>query len=55
MTIGPIPWTAVDRWARTHRVINRERFEYLIEQMDDAFLTALHEKDQQPNVEAPRG
>lgn len=55
MTLGPIPWTATHRWARAHGVLNRERFEHLVERMDDAFLRALHEKDEKKPEGGSRG
>jgi hypothetical protein len=45
MSVGQIPWTAVTEWARENDVLARERFRYLIRQMDDAYMSVLHKDD----------
>ena len=41
---GPIPWTATRHYAEANGVLAIERFEYLIERMDGAFLRALKDR-----------
>lgn len=44
MTLGPIPWTAIDRWAESEGLADRERFRRLIRSLDIAFVEAADEK-----------
>mgnify|MGYP007059459730 CR=1 FL=1 len=38
MTIGQIPWTAIDRYCDAEGVVDRERFRRLIRALDTEFL-----------------
>lgn len=38
MSIGSIPWTAIDRYCEAEGVVDRERFRRLIRALDDEFL-----------------
>lgn len=42
--MGPIPWTAIERWTEVHDVVGRERFHVLVRRMDDALLSRATEK-----------
>lgn len=39
MMMGPIPWTAVRKWATEHGVADVGRFEHLIERLDSTYLS----------------
>lgn len=54
MSLGPIPWTAADRWARRNRVLARERFHYLIQKLDTAFLKQMQPRDEKPKGKGPK-
>jgi len=43
MSMGPIPWTAVNDYARAQDVISRERFLFLVRRMDDVLREDLNE------------
>ena len=45
-TIGPIPWTAIERWAEANDVLVRERFIHLVRRLDDAFLSQHLKSDE---------
>jgi len=47
MGLGPIPWTAIDRYCDTHGVRDRERFSALIRGIDAAFLAESSGERQQ--------
>lgn len=38
MGVGPIPWTAINEYATARGIADRERFEYLIREMDGTWL-----------------
>lgn len=53
---GPIPWSAIDRYARRHGY-EKEAFELLerlVRAQDDEFLTIMHEQDKQREEERKR-
>lgn len=45
MSVGPIPWTATMAWAERSGVRDEQRFVYLIEQLDEAWLRRDPEGD----------
>lgn len=47
MGIGPIPWSAVDRYAARHRLDDDEQFDLFarfVRAMDAVFLKTIHER-----------
>jgi hypothetical protein len=46
MGIGPIPWTAINEFCVKHQLNSDDQddFEYLIEQMDDAYVQHMNKK-----------
>lgn len=48
--VGPIPWTAIDAYARRKRIEDFERFERLIDAMDSAYLEGQAKPQDQPEV-----
>lgn len=44
MALGPIPWTAINQYARTQGVIDEEYFTALIREME-AVENKIHEQD----------
>lgn len=41
MALGPIPWTAIDRYAERHGIGDFEQFATLVRACDAAYLGAL--------------
>lgn len=56
MAVGPIPWTAIDRYAERQALddILWEDFSYLVRQMDEEFLKHNAEKIE-PALQTPKG
>lgn len=38
MSLGPIPWTAIDRYAIRYRIDDFEDFEHMLSAMDAVYL-----------------
>lgn len=54
MTVGPIPWTALNEFVRAREIVEAERFEYLIRALDAAFMESIHRrKYEKQREEAP--
>ena len=55
MSRGPIPWTAVDRYAARNRLTidEFERFEFLIRELDAAYLDHFAKVDEQQAKQKP--
>lgn len=45
MSIGSIPWTAINEYGDAERVVDRERFRRLIRALDDTFLEHAQGED----------
>lgn len=44
MQLGPIPWTAIDRWAESEGLADRERFRRLIRALDIEFVDSMEDE-----------
>jgi hypothetical protein len=44
MTVGAIPWTAINSWVLVQEIADAERFTRLIRALDAAFLESIHSK-----------
>jgi hypothetical protein len=54
MGMGRIPWTAINAFAETEGVVDRERFRVLIRHLDDQFLTAHHRRTTEAGKAPPK-
>jgi hypothetical protein len=57
MGIGPIPWTAINEFALRYGLSedDQDDFEFLIEQMDDAYVKHMNEKsEKEKGIQAQR-
>lgn len=45
MSVGPIPWVAIDAYARAKDIAETERFERLIRALDSEFLKHRRESE----------
>jgi hypothetical protein len=56
MGVGPIPWTALDRYASRHGVDDPDDFDEFVElitAMDQAYLDHCHEEQKRQAKAAP--
>lgn len=55
---GPIPWSAIDRWAQRHGITDPDAFDdlvVLVRAQDDAYLSHHREKADEKRSQAGQG
>lgn len=56
MSVGAIPWTAIDQYAANEGIADRERFRILIRTLDATFLDSIHKpKDERRGKKKEKG